>query len=105
MYVFTFRKIIDFKWHLNDECQWDDVRASSTRISFGYCKKRELLSPTKKNPKPREYERWQCTFPNCLKDPLRLRNHLRQAHRITDTERNNTLKEQNVSQANILICK
>ena len=57
MYVFTFRKIINFKRHLNDERQWDDVRATSTRINFGYSKKRELLFPAKRKTKPREYER------------------------------------------------
>ena len=31
-----------------------------------------------------QFERLQCTFPNCLKQPLRLRSHLRQTHRITD---------------------
>ena len=53
MYVFTFSKIINFKQHLNDVRQWDDVRASSARINFGYCKKRELPSPTKRKTKPR----------------------------------------------------
>ena len=38
----------------------------------------------KLNHKRLQFERLQCTFPNCLKQPLRLRSHLRQTHRITD---------------------
>lgn len=84
MYAFIFSKIINLKRHLKGVHQWDDMRASSARINFGYRKKRKLLSLSKRKTKPREYERRQCTFPNCLKEPLRLRNHLRQTHRITD---------------------
>ena len=83
MYAFIFRIII-LKQHLKDVHQWDDMRASLSRINLGYRKKRELLSPSKRKTKPQEYERRQCTFQNCLKEPLRLRSHLRQTHRITD---------------------
>ena len=84
MYAFIFSKIINLKRHLKGVHQWDEMRASSARINFGYRKKRKLLSPSKRKTKPRKYERRQCTFPNCLKEPLRLRNRLRQTHRITD---------------------
>ena len=60
------------------------MRASSASIKLGYRKKSELLSPSKRKTKPQEYEKRQCTFPNSLKKPLRLRSHLRQTHRITD---------------------
>ena len=60
MYAFIFRKIISFKRYLKDVHQWDHMSTSPARISLGYRKKRELLSPKKRKTKPREYERRQC---------------------------------------------
>ena len=64
--------------------KWSEGKASGARIFMSGNKKRKLLSPSKRKTKPQVYKRRQCTFPGCFKEPLRLQNHLRQTHKITE---------------------
>ena len=57
--------------HLFTVHKWDKLRSSSARLNFGLRKKREQ--------------------PGCMKDVLRIHNHLRQTHKITDSVRINEL--------------
>ena len=57
--------------HLFAVHKWDKLRSSSARLNFGLRKKREQ--------------------PGCMKDMLRIHNHLRQTHKITDSVRINEL--------------
>ena len=57
--------------HLFAVHKWDKLRSSSARLNFGLRKKREQ--------------------PGCMKDVLRIHNHLRQTHKITDSVRINEL--------------
>ena len=67
--------------------KWDEMRSSSVRLNFRLRKQRQQLSPSKRKSKARVYNtRWQCSYPGCIKEVLRLRNHLRQTHRIKDGE-------------------
>ena len=49
MYVFTFRKIIDFKWHLNDARQWDNVRRAQQESILGTVRNGSYCPQLKEN--------------------------------------------------------
>ena len=50
MYVFTFRKIIDFKRHLNDARQWDNVRRAQQESILGTVRNVSYCPQLKENP-------------------------------------------------------
>ena len=67
--------------------KWDEMRPSSVRLNFRLRKQRQQLSPSQRKTKARVCNtRWQCSYPGCIKEVLRLRNHLRQTHKIKDGE-------------------
>ena len=80
-----FREIVTLKQHMMKIHKWSEPKASAARGNLGYNKKRKLLSPSKQQrTKPRIYKRQQCPMTGCFKEPLRLRNHLWQTHKIID---------------------
>lgn len=79
-----FREIVNLKRHMMKIHKWSELKASTARGNLGYDKKRKLLSPSKRRTKPRIYKRQQCPMTGCFKEPLRLRNYLRQTHEIID---------------------
>ena len=65
--------------------KWSEEKATSARTNFGLNKKRQILSPSKRKTKARVYNsRFQCPFVGCMKEVLKIRNHLRQQHKVTD---------------------
>ena len=66
---------------------WDEFRASSARLNFDLNKKRALLSPSKRKSKQRSYTKRQCPIKGCLKEVMRLPNHLRQTHKVKEGSR------------------
>ena len=61
---------------------WDEFRALSARLNFDLNKKRALLSPSKRKSKQRCYTKQQFPIKGCLKEVMRLPNHLRQTHKV-----------------------
>ena len=88
-----FREIVNLKRHMMKIHKWSEPKASAARGNLGYNKKRKLQSPSKRQTKPRIYKRQQCPMTGCFKEPLRLRNHLWQTHKIIDKSALNELMQ------------
>ena len=64
---------MNLKWHMAGVHKWDEMTASSVCLNFCLRKKRQQLPPSEKKTKVRVHNtRWQCSYPGCIKEVLRL---------------------------------
>ncbi|XP_065669487.1 uncharacterized protein LOC136088767 [Hydra vulgaris] len=81
------RFIYNLKRHLlTSKHNWEETKAKSARINFGLNEKRKVLSPSKRQSKVKKHTRKICPMNHCMKEVLRLGNHLRQFHKLSNCE-------------------
>eukprot|EP00112_Aurelia_sp_Birch-Aquarium-sp1_P005236 Seg1593.2 transcript_id=Seg1593.2/GoldUCD/mRNA.D3Y31 product="hypothetical protein" protein_id=Seg1593.2/GoldUCD/D3Y31 len=74
------KSIIDLIRHLKSVHKWDEKRAVLARGQFGLRKTREIMPGRKR----KNYTAKMCPMITCGKTVLRLGNHLRQTHNLSD---------------------
>ena len=61
--------------------RWDESKASTARVNFGINEKRGKKNTT--TGKARQNgKRWQCPNDYCMREVIRIKNHLRQFHKL-----------------------